>query len=164
MRKSSFTIIAVLFVISVALLCLWNTLGFSVHDPIDLTIAIVWWVLLIAIIVAICILEARRRARIRTIFVANGVLYNCETGVVRLEDETDTRAYVKKMGEMLRSLDFGSEAKMSSDQPRVRFDYIVRTTKFSEGRLWTGEVVKVGGAHETRNFASAQDLAKLIAI
>lgn len=164
MRKGNIAIIAVLFVVSVGLLCLWNSLGFSATDPIDLTIAIIWWVILIAIIVAICVTEAKRRARIRTIFIADGALYNCETGVVRMEGDMNSRAYVKKMGEILRSLDFGAEAKLSHDQPRIRFDYIVRTKKYADGgRVWNGEVVRVGATHQSRNFSSAQDLTKLIA-
>lgn len=85
MRKSNIVIIAILLIVSLFLLWLWKFLGFSLHDPIDLTIAIVWWVILAAVIVAIVITEQRRRSRIRTIFVSDGVLYNCETGVVRLE-------------------------------------------------------------------------------
>lgn len=164
MRKGNVTVIAVLLVVSVALLCLWNSLGFSLTDPVDLTITIIWWLVLIVIIVAICITEAKRRTRIRTIFIADGVLYNCEIGVVRMEGDVNSRAYVKKMGEILRSLDFGSEAKLSHDQPRVRFDYIVRTKRYADGgRVWNGEVVRIGPTQQSRNFSSAQDLVKLIA-
>lgn len=164
MRKGNIIIIAILLLVSFELIWLWNFLGFSLHDPIDLTIAIVWWVVLIAVVVAIVVVEQRRRARIRTIFVADDCLYNCETGVVRLPGGDSDRDYVKSMRNILSSINYKGEAKLSQDQPRVRFNYIVRTKKYSDGgRVWSGEVVNINGSRHPMGFSSAQDLMKILA-
>lgn len=164
MRRSNIVAIAVLLIVSLLLLWLWKYLGFSLHDPIDFTIAVVWWLVLAAIIVAIIIVEQRRRAYIRTIFVSDGILYNCETGIVRLESAPSGGFdYIKGMSKVLDSLNYGPEAVLSHDQPRVRFDYIVHTKRFSNnGNVWNGEVLSVRGSHKTRSFYSAQDLQGIL--
>ena len=55
--------------------------------------------------IAIHIAEKRRRERIRTIFISDGVLYNPEVGVVRLESN-DPQAYVDGMRELLDNLNY----------------------------------------------------------
>lgn len=163
MRKGNVITIAVLVILSFVFLWLWNALGFSFTDPVDLVITIVWWVVIIAVVVAIVVTERRRRERIRTVFVADGVLYNCESGVIRLNNAADAKNYVKAIRHALNNLDYGAEAKLSQNQPRLRFKYIVRSKRFSDGgRTWAGELVNVRNPQENRDFSGAEQLAKLI--
>ena len=107
--------------------------------------------------------EKRRRERIRTIFVADGVLYNCESGVIRLNNATDAKGYVKAIRHTLNNLDYGAEAKLNHNQPRLHFKYIVRSKQFSDGgRLWAGELVNVRNPQDNKNFSGSEQLAKLI--
>ena len=53
MRKGNVITIAVLAILSLVFLWLWNALGFSFTDPVDLAITIVWWVVIIAVVIAI---------------------------------------------------------------------------------------------------------------
>ena len=115
MRKGNVITIAVLAILSLVFLWLWNALGFSFTDPVDLAITIVWWVVIIAVVIAIVVTERRRRERIRTVFVADGVLYNCESGVIRLNNAADAKNYVKAIRHALNNLDYGAEAKLSQN-------------------------------------------------
>lgn len=92
-------------VASIAFLWLWNYLGFHLIDMRDLVITILWWIITIGLCIAIHIAEKRRRERIRTIFISDGVLYNPEVGVVRLESN-DPQAYVDGMRELLDNLNY----------------------------------------------------------
>lgn len=60
MRKGNAITIAVLAILSLVFLWLWNALGFSFTDPVDFAITIVWWVVIIAVVVAIVVTEKRR--------------------------------------------------------------------------------------------------------
>ena len=85
MRKSNWIIAAVLLLASVAFLWIWHALQFDLVDnPLDIVVTVVWWVVIAAACVAIHWAEKKRQERIRTIFVAPGLLYNSEMGVVRL--------------------------------------------------------------------------------
>lgn len=94
MRKSNWIIAAVLLLASVAFLWIWHALQFDLVDnPLDIVVTVVWWVVIAAACVAIHWAEKKRQERIRTIFVAPGLLYNSEMGVVRLspDDEVGRR-------------------------------------------------------------------------
>lgn len=163
MRKSNIIVIAILVLVSIELIWLWNYLGFSLTDPTDLIIGIIWWAVIVIVCIALVVTELRRRERLRTIFVADGMLYNCESGVVRLGVDQGSWVYVGRMKDILNALTYGSEASISHDQPRVRFKYVVRTKRFSgDGRVWRGEVVNVNGAQNTRVFSSAEELTGLL--
>lgn len=96
MRKSNIIVIAILVLLSIEFLWLWNYLKFSLTDPVDLIITVVWWLVIIAVVVAIVVVERRRRERIRSVFVSDGVLYNCETGIIRLGEARDAKDYVRR--------------------------------------------------------------------
>ena len=83
MKKTNVIITAIIVVVSVLLLCLWYMLGLNTVDqPLDLVISVVWWVL-IAIGIALTVkFEKDRRQRIRTVYLADGRMYNSETGMV----------------------------------------------------------------------------------
>ncbi|MEI3376950.1 MAG: hypothetical protein V8R08_03835 [Coriobacteriales bacterium] len=162
MRKSNIIVLVILVLLSLEFLWLWNHFGFSLTDPADLAITIVWWLVIIGVAVAIVLVEKRRRERIRSVFVADGVLYNCETGLIRLGDERDAKDYVKMIRHALNGLDYGAEAKLSKNQPRLHFRYIVRSKKFSDGgRVWTGELVNVRNPQDNKPFASVNELMQI---
>ena len=90
MRKSNLIIAAVLLLASVAFLWIWHALQFDLVDnPLDIVVTVVWWVVIAAACVAIHWAEKKRQERIRTIFVAPGLLYNSEMGVVRLSPDDE---------------------------------------------------------------------------
>ena len=164
MRKSNVLVIAILVILSLVFLLLWNRLGFSLTDPADLAITIVWWLVIIGVAVAIVLVERRRRERIRSVFVSDGVLYNCETGLIRMGDSPNAKEYVKMIRHALNSLDYGAEAKLNQNQPRLHFKYIVRSKKFSDGgRKWTGELVDVKNPQNNRDFSSIDELTQVLA-
>ena len=89
MQKSNWIIIAILVAASVLFLWMWQALQFNVVDnPVDLVITLAWWLVIVGACVAIHLAEKKRRERIRTMFLAPGLVYNCETGVIRLEPGT----------------------------------------------------------------------------
>ena len=162
MRKSNVIIIAILMVASIAFLWLWNYLGFHLIDMRDLVITILWWIITIGLCIAIHIAEKRRRERMRTIFISDGVLYNPEVGVVRL-DSNDPQAYVDGMRELLDNLNYDPNESPDASQKRLRFSYIVHSPKFpDEGRVWEGDVVQVSGPRDSLPFNSAQELSKIL--
>ncbi len=137
---------------SIAFLWLWNYLGFHLIDMRDLVITILWWIITIGLCIAIHIAEKRRRERIRTIFISDGVLYNPEVGVVRLESN-DPQAYVDGMRELLDNLNYDPNVSPDASQKRLRFSYIVHSPKFSDdGRVWEGDAIPARPAR----FASFQ--------
>ena len=86
MRKSNWLILAVLAVAAGLFLWLWYYLGFNfVDDPFDLVLAVVWWAVVLVLVVGIHTAEKKRRRRVRTAYLAPGVLFNSEAGFVDLE-------------------------------------------------------------------------------
>lgn len=162
MRKSNVLIISILVVASVAFLWLWNYLQFNLVHNLDLVITIIWWVVIAALCVAIHRVEQKRRERMRTVFVSNGVLYNSEAGVVRI-DTADPQSYVRAICKLLNNLNYGTHAKVDSNQPRLRFSYIIHSPKFSDnGKVWEGDVVRVAGSGRPIDFKNSQELLRIL--
>ncbi len=164
MRKSNVIVIAILVIASIFFLWLWNYLHFNLVDnPLDLVITILWWVVVIGVCIAIMAVERRRRESVRTAFIGDGAIYNGETGIVPVK-EANPSAYVQKLRTMLNDLSYSSRLKDDPTEAHMRFSYIVRSTKFSdEGKVWEGEVVRLGGAKDTHSFHNEQELANLLA-
>lgn len=163
MRKGNIIAIALLLFVSFELLWLWDYLGFSRTDPADIVFVVLWWIVIIGVVVAIIVVEQRRRAHIRTILVSDDVIYNCEAGVVRLAGNDGNKDFVKSMRNVLNSLDYSSEARLSQDQPRVKFNYIVNTKKYSKGgQVWSGDVICVTDAQHAKTFSNAQELSRIL--
>ena len=151
---------AILVAASIIFLAMWYALGFNlVDDPLDLVVTIVWWVVIIAVCLLIKWAENTRRRAIRTYFLGSGVIYNPEAGIVRV----DTEAYIPALQRVLNNLDYSFDEKNISNDQRIRFDYIVRTDKFSDnGRTWVGEVVRVSNPDDVRRFNRKVELARLV--
>lgn len=162
MRKSNVIIIAILMVASIAFLWLWNYLGFHLIDGRDLIITILWWVITLGLCIAIHHAEMKRRERIRTMFISDGVLYNSEAGIIRI-DSNDVQSYVNGMRQVLDNLDYDNNVHPDSSQKRLRFSYIVHSPKFSQnGDVWRGDVVRIGSSNDPIPFDNAQELSRIL--
>lgn len=161
MRKSNWVIIAILVIASIVFLAMWHTLEFNlIDDTLDLVLTIVWWVVIIGVCIAINWAEKRRRRSLRTSFIAPGLVYNPEAGIVKVADDD---AYVAALQKILTNLNYDFEKTDVSNDKRIRFKYIVRTDSFSnKGNKWTGEVVKVSNPDDVHHFHNKQELSKLI--
>lgn len=161
MRKSNWIIVGILVVASIIFLAMWFTMGFNVvDDPFDLILSIGWWVVIVAICVIIHVVENRRRHTIRTTFLASGLIYNPETGVVKLGHNSN---YVPAMKKILFDLNYGFDKKEVKNDSKIRFKYIVHTDKFSDnGKVWEGDVVKVSNPNEVKKFNNEAGLIELL--
>lgn len=85
MRKSNWIILAILAVAAGFFLWLWYYLGFNfVDDPFDLVLAVAWWAVVLVLVFGIRAAESKRRCRVRTAYLAPGILFNSEAGYVNL--------------------------------------------------------------------------------
>lgn len=161
MRKSNWIIAAVLLLASVAFLWIWHALQFDLVDnPLDIVVTVVWWVVIAAACVAIHWAEKKRQERIRTIFVAPGLLYNSEMGVVRLSPDDEV---VDALQAILSNLTYGFELAELPANSRVRFQHIVHSSKFGDaGATWEGDVVEVSRPDRPREFHDRNELASLV--
>lgn len=161
MRKSNWMIAGIFVVASVIFLAMWYGLGFNlVDDPLDLVVSIIWWVVIVGICIAIKVAENRRRRSIRTSFIAPGIIYNPEAGIVNVEE---SRSYTPALQRVLGSLKYDFDKKDVANDKRIRFTHIVHSDIFShDGEQWSGEVVKVANPDDVRPFQNMRELAGLI--
>lgn len=162
MRKSNWLVAAIAVVAAAALLWAWFALGFNhVDSPLDLVVAILWWVVVAAVIGAIMWAENKRRARMRLAFVGDGVVYNPESGVVVPDQGENELALLQRT---LAGMTFPDEIAGLDERNRPAFRWVVRSNKFDQnGDVWEGEVVSARDPQaEAKPFASREDLAVLI--
>lgn len=161
MQKSNWIIVTILVVASILFLWMWQALQFSLVDnPVDIVVTVVWWLVIAGACVAIHWAEKKRRERIRTVFLAQGLAYNCETGVVRLDANASV---VDALQNMLNNLNYGFDLAELPSNSRVRFQRIVRTSKFADnGNVWEGELVEVVQPGSPKPFSSRSELAHLM--
>lgn len=140
---------------------MWYFLDLNlVDDPFDLVLSIVWWILIAVVCAVIQSIENRRKQTIRTTFIAPGLIYNSETGVVELKSDEQ---YVLAIKKVLEKLDYGFDKKDPKNSTKIRFKYIVHTSKFSDnGKVWEGDVVKVTNPSERIKFSNESGLIKLL--
>lgn len=163
MRKSNWLVIAIAVVASAVLLWLWFSLGFNhVDDPLDLIVAIVWWVVAAAVIGGIMWAENKRRQKMRLAFVGKGVVYNPESGVVVPDAGEDELAALERT---LAGMTFPDEVAALDDRVKPAFRWVVRSLKFDKnGDVWEGEVLPAHDPNaQARPFSNREDLAALLA-
>lgn len=161
MRKSNVLIVVILMIASIFFLWLWNFLNFHLIDTRDLIITILWWIITLGLCFAIHRAEKKRRERIRTVYISDGLLYNVETGIYRLNQD-DPLTYVEGMCDLLSNLDYDSSDAPDDNKTRLRFNYIVHSSKFSDdGETWKGDVVQVRGPHDAIPFADKEELIEI---
>lgn len=150
MRKSNYIALAVFAAAAAIMLALWYYLGFNkVDNPLDFTIAIIWWVIIIAIALIIAKVEKDRRRAIRTIYVSPTALFNSERGMVGLKDVDGVDA----MQNILEGLEYGFDKKELPSRKKFDYQFVVRTDEFKAGedevyglRKLSSEELDVSGA------------------
>ena len=162
MRKSNWLVAAVAALSCAVLLGLWFQLGFNhVDDPLDLVIAIVWWVVVAGVIGAIVWAEHRRREKMRLACVGTGVVYNPERGLVLVEEDDSE---LDALQETLQGMSYPTKIVELADHVRPAFRWVVRSERFERnGDVWVGEVLP---AHDPEaqavRFSGRDELAQLI--
>ena len=165
MKKSNWIILAVLTVACGFFLWLWYYLGFNfVDDPLDLVIASVWWAVVIVLVIGIHTAEKKRQKRVRTAYLAPGLLFNSEAGLVNLDTFEAGTTIADALERMLAGLKYSFDRADLPERNEVTFERIVRTEKFDKDNTgeWEGEVVDVK-SQETTPFKGKEELVALIA-
>ena len=163
MRKSNWLVIAIAVIAAAFLLWAWFALGFNhVDDPLDMVVAVIWWVVVAAVIAGIVWAERKRRQKMRTAFLGDGVVYTPEYGVLRTKSGQTEMALLQ---EMLSGRQFPEEVVALDSKTRDSFRWVVRTRAFqNNGSTWEGEVLAANNPNApARVFASKRDLAALLA-
>lgn len=129
MRKSNYLVLGAAAVVAALLLVLWYHLGFNrIDSPFDLTLAIVWWVGIVAIAAILVRFEERRRRQVRTLYVSPKSLYSSELGMVGIGEA----GAVETMRGMLGQLKYGFDSKGLPDRKKFDYRFVVRTDEFKE--------------------------------
>lgn len=148
MKKSNFFFLGLSAIAAAFLLFLWYWLGFNhIDNPLDLVLAILWWVGIVVIALVITKLEKNRRRQIRTIYVSPTALYNSEKGVVGLKDQTTVDA----MEQLLQELEYNFNKEDLPEQKKFDYRYVVQTDEYKESDdddkekepTWKGTVTKI---------------------
>ena len=162
MRKNNWIVAAIAAVACGVLLWAWFALGFNhVDDPLDLIVAIVWWLAVAAVVGGIVWAEGKRREKMRLAFVGEGVVYNPEAGLVMPDAGESELAALERT---LSGMAFPDEVAALDERVRPAFRWVVRSRKFDRnGEVWEGEVVAHDPDAEPRPFSSREDLAALLA-
>lgn len=167
MRVSNGIIFAISAAVAAFLLFLWFFLGFNqIDSPFDLVLAIVWWLGIALIIVAIVLFEKRRKRQIRTIYVSPTALYNSEKGIVGLGDSS----CISCMKNVLQNLSYGFGKKDLPDSSTFDFRYIVQTESYkqansqTEESVWKGSVITLNreGENAETLFENEEELQSIL--
>lgn len=142
MRKSNWFVLALASIAAAVLLWLWYYLGFNrVDSPLDLVVAIIWWVVIVAVAFAIKHTEDKRRERMRTAFVGDGFLYNPETGLLVSELGESEVALLERT---LADLTYSNKIVALDKDEQLPFRWVVHTITFDKaGEVWKGEIRSV---------------------
>lgn len=158
MKKSNWIIAIVLVAVSAFLLWLWFYLGLNrVDKPTDLILSIAWWIVVVLAIALIIRSERIRKERIRSMYVANGAVFNTEAGVVQYAGSDQL---VAVMNRILRDLDYGFTKQETPDDEGFAPVVLVKTVKYGEGD-WAGSIVSVGSKEE-QSFKNKEELSTIL--
>ena len=165
MKKSNYIVLAVAAIAAAVLLFIWFYRGFYLVDnPLDLVLAIVWWLLIVAVAYVITRAEAKRKRSIRTVYVSPTALYNPELGVVGL----GKMGQVQAIEDMLVSLKYGFDTKTAPEKAKFDYRFVVQTDEYEkdgDNTTWKGTVIKIdreNGNVETK-FNSIEQLTQALA-
>lgn len=163
MRKNNWIVAAIAAVACGVLLWAWFALGFNhVDDPLDLVVAVVWWLAVAAVVGGIVWAEGKRREKMRLAFIGEGIVYNPEAELVMPDAGESELAALERT---LAGMAFPDEVAALDERVRPAFRWVVRSRKFDRnGEVWEGEVVPAHDPEaEPRAFSSREDLAALLA-
>ena len=162
MRKSNWLVMAIAVVASAILLWAWFALGFNrVDSPLDLTAAVLWWIVVAAVVGAIVRADNKRRERMRLAFIGDGVVYNSESGMIVPDQGESELAALQRT---LVGMTFPDEVAALPERARAKFRWVVRSSKFDRnGEVWEGEVVALEDPNaQARPFTTREGLAALL--
>lgn len=161
MKKSNVILYALLVVISVFLLWLWYFLGFNhVDNPLDLVLSIIWWVIVVVAIIVIVRLEKSRKKQIRTVYVANGQIFNAEAGQVELEDSSNL---IDTVFQVLEDLKYNFSREDFPEKEDFEPQLFIRTSKIKDEDEWEGEVVNIR-TEEEKEFKNRDELSQILLV
>ena len=143
MRKSNWIVAAIAAVACGVLLWAWFALGFNhVDDPLDLVVAVAWWLVVAAVAGGIVWAEGKRREKMRLAFVGEGAGCSPEAGLVMPDAGESELAALERT---LSGMAFPDEVAALDERVRPAFRWVVRSRKFDRnGDDWEGEVVAAG--------------------
>ena len=162
MRKNNWIVAIVVVIAAVICLCLWFGLGFSSVDaPVDPVMTLVWALVLVIAIAVITWAENKRREKMRTAFIGNGVLYSPEFGLV----QTSGNSEVDTLQRTLATHQYPDEVVKLDKNNRPAFRWVVESEKFDADQgVWSGKVFRAGDSSKTpMSFANRDELAAIIA-
>ena len=174
MRKSNILIAAIATIASIFFLWLWYYLQFNlVDDPFDLVLTICWWAVIIAMCVAIHLVEKKRQQRLRTCLVAPGVVYNAEAGSVPAAGSVaDTIQGI--LQDLHYDFDIADQPEGAKDEPQSFYQMVVRSSKFTtktdadtgerQVKEWEGEgSLTADPDAPAKRFTSKEELMAILA-
>lgn len=165
MKKSNYIVLAVAAIAAAVLLFIWFDRGFNLVDnPLDLVLAIVWWVIIVGIAFVITRAEKNRKRSIRTVYVSPTALYNPEVGVVGL-GKTDQ---IQAIQDVLVSLKYGFDSKTAPEKEIFDYRYVVQTDEYEKDgdkTTWNGTVIKINreGNNVETKFNGIEQLTQALA-
>ncbi len=165
MKTNNYIVLGISAVAAAFLLFLWYVLGFNhVDNPLDLVLAIIWWIGIVALVLLIRHVENSRKRQIRTVYVSPTALYNSERGMVGLNGTTDIAA----MRDILNNLEYNFEKNDLPDSSKFDYRYVVQTDEFKDSDdepTWKGTVIKVDRqkGNAEISFESEQELREALA-
>lgn len=169
MKASNYLVLIASAIVAAVLLFLWFSLGFSkVDNPVDITLAIAWWVIIVAIVAIIIRAENRRKRRIRTVFVSPTALFNSERGVVALDGEAEP---VQAIESILQSLKYGFSREDMPKQADFDYRFVIETDEYKPAQAhdgeptWKGKVTRIDrqNGNVEASFSSKAELAEALA-
>lgn len=163
MRGSNWLTLGIAFLISVILLGAWFGAGLNkVDGPVDIIATAVWWAAILTAGLAIVLAERTRRRRLRTAFLAPGVIFNPEMGFVLIPEDQSPVAMLQKM---LDKMEYRVPQEPPAERLHPRFTHIIRTYKYTPGaKVWQGEVARAARPDLTRRFESREELAEILTL
>lgn len=169
MKKSNWIVYAAAIVASAFLLWLWYFLELDhVDAPLDLVLSVAWWALIALACFGIHRVEKKRRERVRTCYLREGLLYNSEAGAVGLAARGADGA-IEAMRGVLGGLEYGygiQERPEGANGKPQRWSCVVRTKVFEDGGDgldWRGEVVRVARPNDPVPFSNPLELKGILA-
>ena len=170
MKKSNILILAISVLASAFLLYLWWALGFNkIDNPLDLTVSIIWWVVIAALIALITHWERKRRRAVRTIYLSPTALYNGETGVSEF-----AAAPVAAMEEVLKKLAYGFKVQDLPEATEFDYRYVVKTDRYKSADnesdaqdaepQWEGAVIDLRSKEDDKekSFSNRRELEEIL--
>ncbi len=169
MKKSNILILTIAVLASAFLLYLWWVLGFNkVDNPLDLTVSIVWWVVLAVLVALITRWERKRRRAVRTMYLSPTALYNSEVGVIEFEAASPVAA----MEEALKNLAYGFKVQDLPDAAEFDYRSVVKTDRYKPTAddaqdaqtQWEGSVIDLRseGDSKEKSFSNKQELEQIL--